>query len=361
MSEAASLLARLHPVLRELSAYTPSAGDFEVRLDANEAPNLLSESARQLLRAELGQVQFNRYPDGSSARLRAALAQHSGVSTDQVLVGVGSDEIITMLMTSFRPAAGQQSSVLTSSPTFVMYRLSAKIHGHQVVEVPLDSDWDLNVSSLLKAMEFAKPSLVFLASPNNPTGTMVSEGRLRTLIEHARDSLVVIDEAYIDYADRNQRHLLQYPNVAILRTLSKVGFAALRLGWIMARPELLSEIDKVRLPYNVPTLSQRLAGFVVNELGDELERIRQGVLSERRRLSERIALLAGVEVAPAQANFLWLRTERPAEEVFEELKERSILVRSFHTSGGRLKHYLRVTIGLPAENDRFCDALREIV
>jgi histidinol-phosphate aminotransferase len=240
--------------------------------------------------------------------------------------------------------------------------MTARIHGHQVVEVPLDEDWDLKLDSTKKAVDYARPSLLFIASPNNPTGTMVSEDRLRALIEHARDALVVIDEAYVDYASRQQLQLLQeYDNVLILRTLSKVGFASLRLGWLLGNSELVREVDKVRLPYNIPTPSQLLGTRIIAEHGDELEGIRRYVVRERERVSSAMRELEGVAVAPSEANFVWFKTERPAEEVYQALQARGILVPSFHKHGGRLKQYLRATIGLEHENTELLAALEAIV
>jgi histidinol-phosphate aminotransferase len=175
-------------------------------------------------------------------------------------------------------------------------------------------------------------------------------------------SLVVIDEAYVAYSDTDQLELYRrYENVAILRTLSKVGFAALRVGFLLGRPEVVKELDKVRLPYNLPTASSRAAELVLSELGPEIARITAEVVAERRQLAEELGRLPGLSVTPSQANFLWLRSERPAAELFEGLKQRGILVRSFHARGGRLAHQLRVTLGTAAENAALLGALRELV
>lgn len=351
----------LNPALEGLTAYSPAPGDFEVRLDANEAPRLLSDEAHQKLAQQAARIDWRRYPDAGAVRLREAIAQRCGVTPDEVLFGVGSDELIAMLLRAFG-RDGKSGGVLTLTPTFVMYRMTARIHGHQVMEVPLDAHWGMNLDAVSRALEMVQPSLIFVASPNNPTGTMVAMEQLTRLIESAPASIVVVDEAYVDYASRHQLALLQaHENVVILRTLSKVGFAALRLGWMLARAEFVREIDKVRLPYNLPLPTQELATLVVTELGDELTRIKNAVVKERERVKTQLAGYARVEVTPSEANFLWLKTEAAAEAVYEGLKARGVLVRSFHKHGGRLKHYLRVTIGLPHENDRFLSALEEVV
>lgn len=348
----------LNPVLAELSPYTPAAGDYPVRLDANEAPDLLSPAARHRLNEATAHIDWRRYPDAGADALRQALAEHSGVAANETLVGVGSDELISMLLRTFAGSSKQPPLVLTLTPSFVMYKMTARIHGHRVLELPLDEAWDLDLDAVQKALEFAEPSLIFIASPNNPTGTMVSPDRLRALVERAEGSLVVIDEAYVDYADNNQLALFrEHANVMLLRTLSKVGFAALRVGWLIARPEIVEEVNKTRLPYNTPVPSQQLALLAVTELGQELERIRQTVRDERERVTRLLGQRPGIEPTQSQANFIWFKTSEPAEHVYQSLKRQGVLVRSFHKSGGRLKHYLRVTLGLAAENDRFLAAL----
>jgi histidinol-phosphate aminotransferase len=230
-----------------------------------------------------------------------------------------------------------------------------------VLEVPLDPSWDLSIDALKSAIAMAAPSLVFIASPNNPTGNLMSKDRLEQLITAAPESLFVIDEAYIAYSDRDQLDLYRrYENVSILRTLSKVGFAAFRLGFLLARPEVIAELDKVRLPYNVPTPTQRVAELAFTELAPEVSRITGEVKAERARLAARLAELPRLQPTPSQANFLWVRSERPAAELYEALKARSILVRSFHSRGGRLANQLRITIGTPAENDQLYAALSEL-
>lgn len=358
------LLELLRPELAELSAYAPLAGDFTVRLDANEAPPFLSDAARARLAEVAGSTEWQRYPDARSLALRHAIAARTGVTPDEVMAGVGSDEVISVLLTAFARPRGESPvpTVLTTTPSFVMYRQSAKVRGMNLMEVPLDASWDLAESSLLRAIEITPPNVVFIATPNNPTGNAMSRERLERVIEAAAGALVIVDEAYVDYAAGGHLDAFRkYPNVALLRTLSKVGFAALRVGWLIARPEIIRELDKVRLPYNLPTVSQAVATAVLSELGGELEALVKSVRQERERMTRAISEIAGVTVTPSQANFLWVRTERPAGEVFDALLEKKILVRSFHARGGRLAHQLRVTVGTPDENTLFLQALREVV
>lgn len=354
----------LRDELGELKAYTPTPGQFEIRLDANEAPPLLSPAAKKRLAEVSQKVLLERYPDAGQKDLRRAIATKLGVRPNQVLCGVGSDEIITLLLTVATRVRKRAPAptIVTTTPTFVMYRLSARIRGQRVLEVPLDDDWDLSETSMLRAIEMATPNVIFIASPNNPTGTMVSRDRLEAILAYAKDSLVVVDEAYIDYSSRQQLDLIEsYENVAILRTLSKIGFASLRVGWIVGQPNLIAELDKARLPYNLPTVCQGLATVVLSELGAEIEATRTTVLAERARMMSELAEMDGLRLPASEANFLWIGLPKPAEDVFGELKKRGILVRSFHGRGGRMEQYVRVTVGTRPENDRFLEAFREIL
>lgn len=350
----AFLASLLQPELGELKAYAPVAGSFAVRLDANECPPLLSPEARARLAQALAEPDPARYPDARATELRAAIAERCGAAPEEVLPGVGSDEVITMLLTALsRPRPGAPAAtVLTISPTFVMYRLSARARGMKVVEVPLDRGWDLDAGAMTRAAAMTQPNLVFIPSPNNPTGAMMSRDRLEAVIEAAPDALVVVDEAYIDFAPRDQLDLRRrYPNVAVMRTLSKIGFAGLRVGWLLGPAALIAELDKVRSPYNLPSPSQRAAVTALRELGGEIRRVAAAVVEERERLAGALREM-GLDVAPSHANFLWIETRRPAGEVHQALMERGVLVRSFHASGGRLARRIRITVGLREENDR---------
>lgn len=350
----ALLAALLRPELAELRAYAPESGRFDVRLDANEAPDMLSEAAQRRLAEAMAPRSWQRYPDARALELRAAIAERCDADVDEVLVGCGSDDVITLLLTALgRPREGAAAAtIVTTSPSFVMYRTSARARGFGVIEVPLDEDWDLDVAAMRRAIAVGRPNIVFIATPNNPTGGVMSEARLDAVIAAAPDALVVLDEAYVDYAPRSAIALRRrYPNVAVLRTLSKVGFAALRVGWLIGPAALVREVDKARPPFNLPAPSQRAATVVLRELGEEVARVVDFVAGERTRVAAELVAL-GLEVAPSAANFLWVGTRRPAAEVHRALADRGVLVRSFHAGGGRLANRLRISLGLRAENDR---------
>jgi histidinol-phosphate aminotransferase len=334
-----------------------------VRLDANEAPPLASPRLREVIARAVERTALERYPDARARELKARLAERTGARAEDLLVGTGSDEVISLLLTALaRPRdRAPQAVVLAPTPTFVMYRVTARGHGAKAVDVPLDAAWDLDVGSMTRAVEMTRPSVVFVASPNNPTGNRMSAERLEALIAASGDALFVLDEAYVDYAGESLRGLrARHPRLAVMRTLSKVGLAALRIGWLEADEALVREIDKVRQPFNVSATSQALAAAVLAEGWDEVRAHVARVVRERGRMGDAIRAMPGFDVTPSDANFLWVATPRPAAQVHEALLARGVLVRSFHAAGGRMANRLRVTVGTPPESDALLEALAAV-
>lgn len=354
----------IRPELEGIAPYVPVQGDFAVRLDANEAPDLLSEAASRRLGEAAAETEWRRYPDATLGELRQSIAKYCDVSPDEITVGAGSDELISLLLTVFsqsrKPGVG--GSVVTSTPSFVMYKMSSKVRGFRVIEVPMSAEWRHEVEKLVIACEMSDSHLLFLASPNNPTGTMLSRDEITRLASALPDTLVVLDEAYVDYADVHHLDVFRkHPNVVVLRTLSKMGFAALRIGWLIGNREVVAELEKVRQPYNIGTVSQRLASIVLDELGPEVARTIAHVRSERARVTNALDAMAGITPTPSQANFVWVRTEAAAETVFTALADRGVLVRSFHKAGGRLANQLRITLGTRDQNDLLLKHLSEVL
>ncbi len=356
-----ALRALLRPELAEMAAYVPAdPPGVAVHLDANEAPAPRSSALRDAVVRAVAGLALERYPDARATKLKEAIASRTGARPEDLLVGTGSDEVISLALNALaRPRAKlPQAVVLSPTPTFVMYRVTSRVHGMKSVEVPLDAGWDLDVEPTKRAIAAVLPSIVFIASPNNPTGNRMTEARLAEVIEAARESFVVLDEAYVDYARGSLRAWRErYPHLGILRTLSKVGLAALRVGWLEADAELVREIDKGRQPFNVSATSQAAASAVLREAWAEVEAEVAAVVAERSRVAAELATIPGLAVTPSEANFLWVRTARPARDVFDALVRRGVLVRSFHGAGGRLANQLRVTIGTASDNDRLLEAM----
>lgn len=360
------LKALLRPELEELRAYVPvEAPGIRVKLDANEAPPSSSAAVREAVVRAVANVTLERYPDPRALRLKEAIAKRTGANPDDLLVGSGSDELISLVLTAVaRPRdKNPQPVMLVPVPTFVMYRVTARGHGQKPVEVPLDGAWDLDVPMMKRAIDMMRPNVVFIASPNNPTGNRASPDRLREVVSASGSSLTIVDEAYVDYSGESASVRAwrdEYPNLGVLRTVSKIGLAALRVGWLEADRALVAEIDKVRQPFNVSATSQAAVAAVLEDAWDDVQRDVARVIDAREALAREISALDGWIVTPSGANFLWVKSPIPADEVFEALVKDGILVRSFHPSGGRLTSQLRVTIGTDSENDALLTALRRV-
>ncbi len=353
----------LRPELSELTAYVPVVKPgIRVRLDANEAPPV-PEAVRAVVGAAVARVPLERYPDARALELKEAIAARTGAPPSSLIVGTGSDEVIALLAAACARPRGRmtQGTFLAPTPTFVMYRVTARAHGLRFVDVPLDAAWDLDVPAMKKAIEVLEPNVVFIATPNNPTGNRMSRDRIEAVALAAPDSLVVVDEAYVDYTAEGSLRALRekYRNVAILRTLSKLGLAALRIGWLEADEAMVSAIEKARQPFNVSATSQAAAAAVLRDAWGALREHVATIVSERERVVAEVRAMHGVEPTPTEANFVWIRSEKDAREITDALASRGVLVRSFHAAGGRMAKHLRVTIGTREENDALLGALRE--
>ncbi len=357
------LAALLRPELEELRAYVPADPPrIRVKLDANEAPPP-SPAVREAVVRAISSVALERYPDPRALRLKAAIAKRTGANPDDLLIGSGSDELISLVLTAMaRPREkNPQPVMLIPVPTFVMYRVTARGHGHKPVEVPLDASWDLDVPMMKRAIEMMRPNVVFVASPNNPTGNRMSADRLKEVVTASSSSFTIVDEAYVDYAGANasvRGFRDEHTNLGVLRTMSKIGLAALRVGWLEADSALVAEIDKVRQPFNVSATSQLAAAAVLEEAWDDIQRDVARIVEAREALGREIAALPGWSVTPSGANFLWVKSPIPAANVYDALLREGVLIRSFHASGGRLSTQLRVTVGTDSENDALIAAVR---
>ena len=351
---------RIRPEVRALSAYhVPETGDV-VKLDAMESPYPWpDEDLRAAWLEVVAEAGANRYPDPRARSVAGRLRGHMGLVPDTGLVlGNGSDELIQLLTLAVaRPGA----KVLAPEPTFVMYRMIATFCGVEFVGVPLDEDFALDVPAMEAAIEAHDPALVWLAWPNNPTGNLWPREAIHRVLAKA-GGLVVVDEAYHPFAqDSFVDELDRHGNLAVLRTLSKLGLAGLRLGALAGPRDWLHEIDKLRLPYNVNALTQASVAFALDHF-DRLETRAATIRAERERLVRRLAALPGVTVFPSAANFVLLRVPGGrARGVFEGALADGILVKCLDGSHPRLADCLRVTVGTPGENAQLLEALERRV
>lgn len=342
----------VRPEILALKAYPVPAAEGMVKLDAMENPYALPEALRRELAGVLARVELNRYPTPSPQKLRAAIARRMGVPPGmEILLGNGSDELIQILITALaRPGA----ALMYPSPTFVMYSMGATFSGMKAVAVPLREDFSFDADAFIARMQAENPALVFIACPNNPTGVLYPEEDLVRTIKACR-GLVVIDEAYHVFAGRSlMPRLPEFSNLIIIRTVSKLGLAGIRLGYLVGRPEWVAQLDKVRPPYNVSVLTQAAALFLLDRL-DVLEEQAARIVSERKILGGMLKALKGVTVYPSEANFFLIRVP-DADRAYEALKRQNVLVRNLNPG---LKNCLRVTVGTPDENRILLAALRE--
>ncbi|MEP7328134.1 MAG: histidinol-phosphate transaminase [Betaproteobacteria bacterium] len=303
--------------------------------------------------AAVANVPVNRYPDGGGDHVKDALRRHLSLDPDAALVlGTGADELLQLITTVIaRPGA----VILAPEPTFVMYRLYAMYANLRYVGVPLQVDFTLDVEAMLAAINKEQPALVWLPSPNNPTGNAFATADLERIIR-AAPGLVVVDEAYQAFADDTLLpRVLEFPNLVLVRTLSKVGMAGIRLGYAVGHPAWIAEIDKVRSPYNVNALTQAVVPVLL-EHAAELDAQVTSIRRERDRVLAALGTMRRVTVFPTHANFFVVRVP-DALHCFATLREAGILVKNLHGGHPLLDNCLRITVGTPSENNALLAAL----
>ncbi len=346
--------------IRELAAYPVQNAAGLIKLDAMENPYSWPEELRGPWAERLAGLDVNRYPDPQGQRLKARLRQVLRIPAEiELLLGNGSDEIIQLIVMAL---AGAGRTVLSVEPGFVMYRMITLYCGLRFVGVPLrDEDFGLDVPALLQAMDEHQPAVVFLAYPNNPTGNLFNEAGIRHVLE-AAPGLVVVDEAYAPFTSASFLDRLgNYPNLVVMRTLSKMGFAGLRLGYLAGNPAWLDEFDKVRLPYNINVLSQASAEFALEHVA-AFDRQTAAIRAERGRLIAALEALPGLQTFATEANFVLVRCPSGrAASVFEGLKRGGVLIKKLDGAHPLLADCLRITVGTPEENDRLLGVLRGLV
>jgi histidinol-phosphate aminotransferase len=343
-----------------LSAYHVPPASGMVKLDAMENPYSLPPELRDEIARLAADAPINRYPDASAASLKNALRKALSIPPGmEIMLGNGSDEIIQIIALAFaRPGA----VLMSVEPAFVMFRMTAVFAGMKYAGVPLKADFSLDMDAMLAAIARRQPAVIFIAYPNNPTGNLFDSEAISRIIE-AAPGVVVVDEAYHVFADASfMGKLAQYPNLLLMRTLSKLGLAGLRLGLLAGRSEWLIQLEKLRLPYNVGVVTQLIAEKVLQHR-DVLMQQAAAIKAERALMGERLVALNGIEVFPTDANFILFRVAREsdgneANRVFLGLKERGILIKNLDGYHPLLKNCLRVTVGKPDENMKFLMALQ---
>ncbi len=352
----------IRPLIKKISAYQVADASGLIKLDAMENPYQLSADLKARLQLRLSAAELNRYPDPSASSLRKKLMQVMQVPEGKsIVLGNGSDELIQMLAMAIADHDNKDVCLMSFDPGFVMYKMIADFVGIDYVGVPLADDFSLDMEATRRAIKQRQPAVIFIAYPNNPSANCYNEKDIEEIISLA-PGMVVLDEAYHPFAQTSfMSRLSERDNLLVMRTVSKMGLAGLRLGLLCGHPEVINEIDKIRLPYNINVLTQIAAEFVLDNI-DELDRQAKKIRDERELLSKAMNAISGLEVFPSQANFILFRVlggdkNRSANDVFDSVKQAGVLIKNMKADAGLLKNCLRVTVGTAEENKAFLAAL----
>lgn len=348
---------RLPDKLIQMQPYDPTENKYPIKLDANESCFSLPESMRQELARRLVEIEFHRYPDPASRVLMEKAADFFGVQPDNLAAGCGSDELISIITNSFCQK-GQR--VMNLTPDFSMYRFYADLAELETCQAEKDAEYGITPEQIIAAARQEQPQILIFSNPCNPAGCGLTRGQVQQVVEALPDTLIVLDEAYMDFWDQSLLpQSVQYPNVLVLKTLSKAcGMAAIRLGFAIGCAELIEQINKSRSPFNINVLTQTVGAYLL-EQKEYLADITRKMIGQKDQLETLLRPLAETypglyAVKPSCTNFALLRTGE-AEMVYQKLLERGICVRCFDRFG-----FLRITAGNDQENQACVQALKEI-
>ena len=357
MSLIDTVKAFIRPEIQALSAYHVPDSTDTIKLDAMENPYRWPDELVDQWLEVIREVELNRYPDPGARVLKQHLREAMDVpDAAEILLGNGSDELIQMIMMAL---AGKDKTVLSIEPGFVMYKMIATFMDMPYVSVSLKDDFSLDESAILASIEKHQPAVIFIAYPNNPTSNLFDEKVIRNIID-AAPGVVVVDEAYHAFADKSFMPMLkEYDNLLVMRTVSKMGLAGLRLGLLAGKAEWLNEFDKVRLPYNINILTQASAEFAIKNR-QVLDQQTQQICVDRELLFNALSQIKNITAYPSQANFILVRVQqRQADSIFNNLKEQGILIKNLNPAGGLLTDCLRITVGTAEENKRFLELFQK--
>ena len=341
--------------IKNLSPYKVEEYADIIKLDANENNN-----AAYLLNEKLGkaimQLEINKYPDSDCTELRDMLAEELNLDTRQIIVGCGSDQLISLIMSAF---IGDGDKMLTHIPTFGIYKIAAQIAGGTTIEVPLNEDFSFDLNSFVEVMEREKPKVIFLTNPNNPTGNIIPGEQITKIVQLSK-GIVVVDEAYYEFYGESVIDLVnEYENLIVLRTLSKAyGLAGARVGYGVASRQLTDILYKIKPPYNVASLSQ-LAAKICLEYKGILHGTVRGIVEEREKMTDSLERVPNLRIFKSHANFILCKLDN-AKKVYDYLLDNRVLVRYFGERGP-LANCLRISIGTKEENEQVVGLLKNLM
>ena len=338
--------------IKNIDAYHVPVSKDMIKLDAMESPFGVPEDLKVEFLKCIEQSEVNRYPEADPSPLKDTLRSLMDIPDEfGILLGNGSDELIQLLAL----ACSKDDLIMSFEPSFVMYELVSKYLNLEYFGVQLDSNFDINLSDALLIIEREKPKIIFIAYPNNPTGNCFDYDAIIEIIE-STNSMVILDEAYYAYSDKSfLSEISNFPNLLVLRTISKIGFAGLRLGLLIGDQETIAQLNKLRLPYNINALTQTSANFLLQDKQRIINNA-QIIIEERRRLAHELSLFSKFKVYPSQTNFILVHSE-DAHSLQTALKENGILIKGFPKSS-KLSDFIRISVSEPVENNILIDAIR---
>lgn len=338
--------------IKNIDAYHVPVSKDMIKLDAMESPFGVPEDLKVEFLKCIEQSEVNRYPEADPSPLKDTLRTLMDIPDEfGILLGNGSDELIQLLAL----ACSKDDLIMSFEPSFVMYELVSKYVNLEYFGVQLDSNFDINLSDALLIIEREKPKIIFIAYPNNPTGNCFDYDAIIEIIK-STNSMVILDEAYYAYSDKSfLSEISNFPNLLVLRTISKIGFAGLRLGLLIGDQETIAQLNKLRLPYNINALTQTSANFLLQDKQRIINNA-QIIIEERRRLAHELSLFSKFKVYPSQTNFILVHSE-DAHSLHTALKENGILIKGF-PKGSKLSDFIRISVSEPVENNILIDAIR---
>ena len=339
--------------IKDIKAYHVPSSKNMLKMDAMESPFGIPEDLKQDFLDCIAQAQVNRYPDSNAEELHTTIRSLMDIPNDLgVLLGNGSDELIQLLAM----ACNSGDIVMSFEPSFVMYEMVAKFTQLNYQGIKLNDKFEIDLENTLKAITSNKPKLIFIAYPNNPTGNSFDYEAIKEIIK-STDSLVVLDEAYYAYSDKSfLAEIVNFSNLVVLRTISKIGFAGLRLGLLVGSQETIEQLNKLRLPYNINILTQASANFLLKEK----ERIANNakiIMNERSRLFDELSLIPELAVYPSHTNFLLIKADN-AQSLCESLKSNGVLVKGFAVDS-ELENFIRISVSESKENNILLSHIKE--
>jgi len=342
--------------IKGLQSYSVPDITCRIKLDAHENPYSLPSFVQKKIEQACSWLAFNRYPDPCARVLRENLSLKLSVDSEMIMMGNGSDELILYLLLCFG-----SKQVVFPTPTFAMYDILAKCAFSRPIGIPLGDGFEINEGKIIEQAR-QEPSIIFLSYPNNPTGNCFVTERIERIISQTQ-SLIVIDEAYYEFSQETFLPWVhECERVVVLRTLSKAfGLAGLRVGYMIAQPQVINEVQKVKLPYNLNAFSQVSASLAIENAPLFLP-IVQGIMDEQKRIAEGLDAIYGIKVYPSKANFILFKIVEDicAKDIFDLLINEGILIRYLSDTPG-LSNCLRVTVGRPDENNEFLGAMKRIM